>query len=428
MRLQKYSLYFIFIEELALQIGDLIPTQIGKIIVGASLVLAILTFLLSLTKKETNLRDNYSQRFLFISFVLGLMSLLSIAKTITNDADPWLDYFGNRYITLFFNPNCTAFVLAPLFILGYNLVNKDYVRLSFLLLIISIITFKGFVLLCAIPFILYYEGHGLFSKKVLLAIVILSIVESLINALVPSESDAGGGTTRSYLFVVAIAIGAILYQLFFKRNRKILYIYMLFVFGFLALSVYSGIHGDSVVETIMDFIGNENQDVDSSDTRTFLYIEVFEDLINNNAVLFGKGAYSHFMSTYFATSTSGEGDFYMRIVSEVYGLNVILKCGLIYFILLVALYIKGIYNAIRHGQSVFMRTIAIILTGWLVFGFITSTGTVNAADISMYIFLGMCHSRFWLSKTDKEIKIFLNTKTSVRRRNNRRLYESSLTH
>lgn len=414
MKYQKYALYCLFIEDVIIQIKDSLIAMsdikvldiILKSIISLFLILAIIYFIISLTNKSIRIKDNYSNSFLIIVFILMMMSLVSIFKTIINTSDPYLDSIGNRYITLFLNPICTPFVIVPIFILGYSLINRQYIKLSLTLLIVSAFTAKSLELLCAIPFFIYCKRK---TKGIIAIFIIVAILECMFTALVSNGIEAGGGTTRSNLIIVFISVSAILYRKFLGHSRKVLYLYFGCVIVYIVFSIYSAFQGESVFESIMEFIGQEDTFADSNDTRSFLYLELWDDLIKDNSLIFGKGAYSHYFSPYFLQSNDQFGDFYIRIGTEVYWLNLIQKCGLLYFILLVAVYLKGIYNAIAHGNSTFIRTIAVILIGWFVYAFVSFSNTVSFADISIFVFLGLCHSKYWLSKKDNEIKKMLTS-------------------
>jgi hypothetical protein len=409
MNLQKASLYCIFLEDISFMIfsqSQANPSvyQFGKVSVSIFLILAIVTFMLSIYKMRIKIKGDYSKNFLLAISALTILSVCSIFHTIFNTSDVFLDKLGNRYVTLFFNPMCAPYVLAPSFILGYTLINRQYIRFSLILLLMSAISFSSFEMLGVIPLLLVYEiPKG--RKTVLYIIIMIIMIESLYNALIANDV---GNTSRISFVVVLIALSIILYDKLFAHSKIFLYTYFFLVLGFISISIYAGIHGQSIFEMVLDWIGVENQNVDSSDTRTFLYTELIEDLVNSNSLLFGKGAYSHYFSLYFFDLNSNDGDFYYRMGAEVYWLNLLLRCGLIYTLILISVYIKGIYNALSHGKSVFIRTIAVALIGWFLLGFISMTGGVMYTDITMYIFLGLCHSRSWLNMTDKQIRTIIN--------------------
>ena len=71
----------------------------------------------------------------------------------------------------------------------------------------------------------------------------------------------------------------------------------------------------------------------TTDTRTFLYQELAEDLTMTDSWIMGKGAFSHYYSHIFLISDSEGSDFHYRMTVEVGVLNFLLHGGLVYVIL-----------------------------------------------------------------------------------------------
>ena len=91
------------------------------------------------------------------------------------------------------------------------------------------------------------------------------------------------------------------------------------------------------LQTTLGAISDTGREVsfDTSDTRTFLYTELFRDLTPAE-LLYGRG----FLGTYFSEyinelspTRDDAGDFYQRFGSEVGLLQLLLKGGLVYYLL-----------------------------------------------------------------------------------------------
>jgi O-antigen ligase len=104
-----------------------------------------------------------------------------------------------------------------------------------------------------------------------------------------------------------------------------------------------GIKGESIFELIMGNSGNEYSQLDPTvDTRTFLYYEVFQDLKSNEAFLFGKGLNAGYYSASFVT--------YNRPIVEVGFLQIILKMGIVGFLLYVIVILRALFRALNDQK------------------------------------------------------------------------------
>ncbi|HEY4061352.1 MAG TPA: hypothetical protein VGM30_05605 [Puia sp.] len=84
---------------------------------------------------------------------------------------------------------------------------------------------------------------------------------------------------------------------------------------------------------------------DDQDTRTFIYEEVFGDM-RPAEMIFGRGFLGTYFSPYFLANTQDlDGDYYYRFSAEVGFLQLLLKGGLVYFLL----YITPLVAVVRRG-------------------------------------------------------------------------------
>ena len=158
----------------------------------------------------------------------------------------------------------------------------------------------------------------------------------------------------------------------------------------------------------VSLIDNIGETMDTTDTRTFLFAELIEDLTKNNALLWGKGARSGYFSYYFYISTSGLGDHWYRITSEVSGLHFLLRGGIMFCVFHYGLIVYAVHKALMYGRNKFVQTIAILASGWIFISCFSFLHGFSIVIVGFYILLGCCLSEKWLNKTDKEIdKLFI---------------------
>jgi len=163
------------------------------------------------------------------------------------------------------------------------------------------------------------------------------------------------------------------------------------------ISLYLGINGQSVFQIIL---GGDNVDYSQlnpyADTRTFLYFEVFQDLMANNAFIFGKGIGSGYMSEAFET--------YERATVEVGFLQILLKTGIVGVLLYFSVIISAIYKALGRSKSLFIKSLGLLLASYVLLIFIENVVAYNLLNVIIWIIVGMCHSPSLRDYSDDEIK------------------------
>lgn len=189
-------------------------------------------------------------------------------------------------------------------------------------------------------------------------------------------------------------------------------------FFLLTLSIYSG---QSVFQMGFHSLQSMNRNdnitnkvINKADTRTFLYIEVFEDLEKNSELLFGKGSSGTYYSPYF-NETGGDRD--QRFTVEVGILALLLKGGIIAVILNLAAFYIAIHLAFFRANNQYIMGIGFILLIHTLILFIENTPNYTLHDISIWFFVGVCLSKELRMMSNREIQLLLysDTRKSSRR-------------
>lgn len=182
------------------------------------------------------------------------------------------------------------------------------------------------------------------------------------------------------------------------------------VFSFLALLVpilllqQGMVTGESPFEK---YFSSSSDDEYSVDTRTFLYKEVYLDLIDNNRMIIGKGANGRYYSDYFSTV---QGDSPIRLNIEVGFLGILLKGGMISVVLNLMLLIIAIYYAFFKSKNIFVISIGFILVVHVMLLFVENVISYSTYNFIIWYFIGICLSKTTRTLTNKQIKVILNTK------------------
>ncbi len=185
-------------------------------------------------------------------------------------------------------------------------------------------------------------------------------------------------------------------------NRRLLKFAVFCLLMIPLISLYLGIQGVSVFQALL---GSDTIDYSQmnpyADTRTFLYYEVFQDLMANNAFVFGKGIGSGYMSEAFET--------YDRSTVEVGFLQILLKTGIIGVLLYLSVIVSAIYKALGRSKSIFMKSLGLLLASYVLLIFIENVVAYNLLNVIIWIVVGICHSPAIRDLSDDEFKNLYKT-------------------
>jgi len=289
------------------------------------------------------------------------------------------------------------------FIVGVNVnyffsVNKILSIYFFLTALISILFVKypelqHFLLLLIFFIILTFPLRSNWGKIGILVISIIVVVFSLTNR------------AEIIRFSISYLIVILYYLLLYKKiSKKLLYLIVFIILILPAVSLYLGIHGQSVFQMMSgdETIGYSQLDP-YADTRTFLYFEVFQDLRINDAFLFGKGLNAAYYSETFET--------FSRSVVEVGFLQLVLKTGIVGFVLYITVIVLSIIKALKKSSNLFIKTLGIMLSSYVLLLFIENIIAYNLLNVVIWLAIGMCNSEPLRKMSNKEImNLFMNRK------------------
>lgn len=325
--------------------------------------------------------------FMLWVFICFLRSLFDIGSTEELKGYLLSNYMGISLFPAFF------------FIAG---INKRYFYSINLMLfsyfvivsVISLFFIKYFELQLFLLFPIFYlivtsPIRKVWGRVLILIISVLIIVFSLTNR---------AGVLRillSYSVVVAYYV-----MFYLKINKKLLNIIVFCILLIPVISLYLGTKGQSVFQmTLGQNEGAYSQLDPYADTRTFLYYEVFQDLRFNKAFLLGKGMNAGYMSEAFQT--------YSRPVVEVSFLQIILKTGVVGFLLYISIIVSAIFKAIGKAKNLFIKSLGLLLAGYVIMVFIENQIAYNLLNVIIWIVIGICHSDELRGMDDKTIKSLL---------------------
>lgn len=329
--------------------------------------------------------------------ILILWFFISLTRSI-------LEITTLRGIISFMFDNYLALSFFPLlfFIIG---INSNYFHMTNKILFIYVVL----AFLFSLPFIHNFELQ-LYLVYPLFFIILtiplrrsaerILIVSISITVIVVSLTNRAGIIRILFSFCI-VAAYFIMHKV--HINKKLLYTLVFIVLMIPLASLYLGLKGQSVFQMIL---GDENTPYSQlnpyADTRTFLYYEVFQDLKTNDVLLFGKGLNAGYDSPSFHT--------YRREVVEVGFLQILMKTGIVGFILYFSVIVVAIFKSIGRSNNLFLKALGFLLTGYIIMLFIENQLAYNLFNICIWLVVGMCYSPVLRDLNDKEIGVLFHKK------------------
>lgn len=314
-------------------------------------------------------------------------------------------YFQYKYIFISFIPQI-IFVLFFLFGFLFENIKK-------ILKIYSLILFPiGFFLI----FLNFYEIKSFYPRLFLpLSYLLLFfpyfnrinktcfIIFSLIILFVDTSHRTG------ILSIVFSSFLIILYYLNIKNTKFYLFSFYNFIFAPLFFIMLYFIFRIDIFEYASNFflINSNIQSNIFSNTRTFLYYEVFNQLYSNNWFLFGGGAHASYISDFFSKNLLPSARLIYeegRFSSEIGFLNLVLKSGVIGFLIYSFIFFYSSFIGIVDSKNILSKIISLkVIFSWFLL-FIEIPGGVNLNYYFIYIFIGLILSKKLRYLSDFEIR------------------------
>lgn len=292
----------------------------------------------------------------------------------------------------------TGLSLFPIlfFVIGSN--SKYFLSIN---RILSVYCFLAFAI--SLPYMMYFELNIFLLMPIFYLILTFPMQSNksrLLTLIISATIIIISFTNRAGVMRIMISyLIVIIYYLIssLKVNKKLIRIIVFCIILLPFYFLYLGINGKNVFE---DLSGNQAEDYSqadlSADTRTFLYYEVFQDLKFNKAFVFGKGIDGGYSSEIFQT--------FSRSTVEVGFLQILLKTGIVGFLAYFAMLFSAIFKALGKSKSIFMKSLGLLLSSYVLMLFIENVIAFNLLNVTIWLIVGMCHSKELLSLNDEEIK------------------------
>ena len=367
----------------------------GLIALASSLILAFIYI-------GTNWRSDFKDDLMLKLYdLLILLIFISVFRSMFNTFRifSWKETLISPYVGLSLFP--ILFLIIGINHRYFYWVNRILLLYTVLVFIFSLLFIKYFELQFFILMPLFYiiVTYPLESPKVRVLTLIITI-----TVIATSLTNRAGLMRLSISYLIVIIYYFILKM---RVSKKLINVIVFLILTIPFYLLYLGISGKNVFTMVLGEnnqvkYGQENL---KADTRTFLYVDVFRDLKINNSFIFGKGINAGYASDNFET--------FNRLMAEVGFLQMLLKTGILGFILYISLIVSAIFKALNKSNNLFIKYLGLLLAGYVVMFFIENVILFNILNIIIWIAVGMCHSKELRELNDQEIReLYMNEKAS----------------
>jgi len=311
-----------------------------------------------------------------------------------------------------FESSITFTFISLTFFFGKDLNISRFIIRKYLFVVLPIA-------LILLPFT-YFFANQLFSRLAIPVTILILFIPYLKNKwkikflliLIIFVFSEPGFRTGIIKIIISVLLLASFYTrvLKFKIIKGILFIILLVMPPVLLISAITG--GLNVFQELSsnDNIAYEVKESgtltkQNTDTRTFLYVEVLNDLINTDNLILGKSPSQGYKSIYFADS-SGAKDGY-RFSSEVHVLNLLLHYGLVGFLLMLFLTVMVAYYGIYKSNNRLAITLGFLLLSRYLLFFIEEFTRFNFNFYFFWLIMGLVASKPFRDMDDRQIKLWI---------------------
>lgn len=304
-------------------------------------------------------------------------------------------YSGEKYIVLLTNMYATLDIVGIFYIaVILNISDIKYLlTVTYWMIIVSIILL---LVNYDVSINSYYLTYILFYGSVFLPYINKSKRMFLFFGFALSLFEFFGGGRQVALILVFTILSSFL--LVYNNKRLTYLLSLIIIFMPLLLLLFSLIN-----ESIFGYLANEYdaQDDMSQDTRTFLWMELFQDFDSQSPFVcfLGKGVLGHYESDFFGT--------FHRFGIEVPVLQWLLQAGYLFVTLFSCIVFVAIYRLKKYGNNRMCQIASIMISGIYLNMFVSNLIGCNLSTLGFWFLISIAFNEALLSASDDDIKLYL---------------------
>lgn len=322
--------------------------------------------------------------------ILICMSVLqSLLFGVAYAGNKYLVLFGNMYAAL--NIICFFFISSILSIssLRYlRIITVAYTFMSILLLIYNYsTTIESYFLIYPLTYAMLFVPYISFKHRIII----------IIGMCLSYYAFIGGGRQAIIFWMFNIFA----YFAYKKLNKKAVCISSIVALVLPWVLIWYSIHiGVSVFEILSESM-SATEDGLNTDTRTFLFLEVFKDFSSQSlfTILFGKGAIAYYGSEFFMTDK--------RFGVEIPMLEWMLQSGIMYVALFTIICLYAILRLYKFGNNKLCKIASVLIASYYFNCFISNLNGCNLSIMAFWFMIYLSNNRKFCVYDDKKLKILL---------------------
>lgn len=388
-----------------LKFTDASAGSLLKLIVHSHIYLSV--FFLIFGFKFVDIKKFNSNYLVFLLFILLFYSLFQLFRISPVNTDlyvsnPIYARFGNIwYGPMFIVPFFIFWGINKNSIYWFEKISLNVIQVGVILFLLSLLFNFN------VPYVFFISSFTLlagfsFSNNKRRIWIILGICISII---VFFSEEYRSGVLRILLALFCVLI-------VYQKIRILKIFFILFLFLFPLFIFYDVLNNSPNIFQLIAEIENKNNQNLFVDTRTFLFTETYNELKKNNNLILGLGSMGSYFSDYFLNLISydnyASADFYIRSKVEVGFLQMLLKGGLFYVILISLIYFYLAKN-IAKVKNTYIHNLSYICISNFFFMSIENIPAFNYLNALIWIILGICLTNLLKEKNNLEIKKIFNT-------------------
>jgi hypothetical protein len=273
---------------------------------------------------------------------------------------------------------------------------------------------------CFLPF-LFADGVGKFLVPFSFLIFFLPCLKTkwkIITIILSIFAAFYDISSRSTL--IKFIVPLLILSLYYTRNqisKNILNILRLILLITPIALFFLGVTGIFNIFKLNEIVGdlnvhNTNSNTTESevnfttDTRTFLYIEVIESALKNNYIIFGRTPAR-------GNDSMSFGDYNKEILhtgkmerfsNEVSILNIFTWLGIVGVVIYFIIFFKSSYLAINESNNIFIKLIGVNISFRWLYSFIEDFSNFDLSNVFLWLMIGMCFSKTFRKMSNNQMK------------------------
>jgi hypothetical protein len=277
-------------------------------------------------------------------------------------------------------------------------------------------------LFCIFAFFIMTDAYGFFLVPVSFLIFFLPKLSFpwkaavVLCTLVVIFSNLGARSN-----VIKFTVPILLLSVYYGRTlisikllefcRNILIIMPFFFFALAATGTFnvfdisSYIKGNYTERTTLSN-GQENDENLTSDTRTFLYVEVLQTAYKYNTWVIGRSPARGNETEWFAdlAEITGRKE---RLSNEVAILNIFTWTGLVGVILYFVVFYRASYLAVNRANNIFSRMLGLYIAFRWSYAWVEDVNNFSLSNMFLWLMLGICLSNNFRQMSNQEITMWI---------------------